>query len=258
MKLKRVFFALTLLPLALEVACSSDDKPKTIYIVPEGGVTVNEDGGTCEPANVPEAKFEASPINQKVCTDEDIIAVLKLCAFENASSQGCDEAKAQLGDCAKCMIGSEADPNSHPGYQYSADTVLLASPSACMLAVAKDDQQKKCAQAYGQIETCSLASCLPPCLDSSKDKFESCLTGALNTVCTKGTDVYLSDVCQQQYEGSTFGFCTSYKALDGTDLTDKQYFFAVARLICGGLESDAGATDSGTDANDIKDAASDG
>lgn len=251
--------AVLLVPLRAVFACGGGDDdddskvPSTNY-VPEGG-KAGDSGLGCEPLTVPIPTFNVPNTNQKLCTDDDIITVLDNCAFANATKKNCDAAKAQLAACASCIIGKETDPVAHPGYQYSDDTIAIASPSACMAAVAKDDEQKKCATAYGQFETCSLASCLPPCLDDTKDHFDACLTAALNTTCTVGSDVITTDVCKNHYNGATYGFCTSNKTTTGQDLTDPQYFFAVAKIICGGLEP----PDAGPDAEGgIKDAGSDG
>jgi hypothetical protein len=253
---KFLFLACTLVPVGLQAACSGDDDTKTVYVLPEGGTSRPNDGGgaACEPLNVPESNFAAPATNQKACTDDDIITILDSCSFDHATKQNCEQARQQLAACAACMIGKETDTAAHPGYQYSEDTIVLVSPSACMAAVAKNDEEKNCAVAYGQFETCSLASCLPACVeDTSQDHFESCLTAALNSVCTKGADQVVSDTCKKHYDDTTYGFCTSNKTSTGQDLTDPQYFFAVAKIICGGLESPDAGDDSG-----IKDAGSDG
>jgi hypothetical protein len=252
---KSLFFACMLVPLGLEVACSGDDDTKTVYLVPEGG-TLRDDGGgaSCEPLNVPESSFAAPTTNQKVCTDDDIATILEACSFDHATKQNCDQARQELPACAACIIGKETDTAAHPGYQYSEDTIVLVSPSACMAAVAKNDEEKSCAVAYGQFETCSLAACLPSCVDdNSQEHFEGCLTDALNSVCMKGADQVVSDTCKKHYDDTTYGFCTSNKTTTGQDLTDPEYFFAVAKIICGGLESPDAGDDSG-----IKDAGSDG
>lgn len=255
---------LALLSLGLVIACSSgsDDK-KIVYIVPDSGALGPDDSGLfCEPtADTPEATFNPAPVNQKVCSNADLVEILENCAFESASPQGCEAARTKLAACAQCIIGVESDPTSHPGYQYHPELRLIPSVSACMLAVAKTDEEKACAQAYGQIETCSLQACLTPCIDDEDPKHLSgCLDFALTSVCTKGTDVFVTDACQQHYTDATYGFCVSNKSQTGAELSDDQYFYEIAQIICGGADEppsgDAGA-DGSTDSG-LEDAGSDG
>lgn len=252
---KALLAAFVLVPLRFVAACSGDDDSAAPNGNTEAGALPRDDGGGigCEPLNVPIPTFNVPATTQKACSDDDIITILDSCVFDHATKPNCDAARAKLATCASCIIGKETDPVAHPSYQYSDDTIPIVSPSACMAAVAKNDEEKKCATAYGQFETCSLASCLPPCLDDTKDHFEACLTAALNTTCTVANDTITSDVCKNHYNGTTYGFCTSNKTTTGQDLTDPQYFFAVAKIICGGIPT----PDAGTDGS-IQDAGSDG
>lgn len=238
-----LFAVLVTAPLA-QVACGDDGSTKTVYVVPEGGILTTDDGGAfCEPQNVPAPGFAPAPLEQGACTDAELTQVLDACTFA-PSEEACTKAKSELSRCASCVLGAETDPSAHPIYQYHPQTIGLASVAACMLAVSKTDEERACAVAYGQSETCSFASCITPCLDDTSDHLNACLLASLGTTCTTGLDAFSTDTCQRHYDDTTYGFCTSGKNVDGTDMTNRQFFTAVAKAYCGGVATDAGV-DSG-------------
>jgi hypothetical protein len=231
--------------IAAVVACGDDDAPTIVYVVPEGGSPAPVDNGTtCEPANVPAPPFNPSPLNQGKCTDEQIKQLLDACTF-NGSAEACAAARMQLGDCAACMIGAESDPTIHPLYQLDPNAGAVISEGACMVALAPNDTAKACGIAFGQLEVCTYAACVTPCFnDDNDDHFNACIQDAVGTACMAGIDTFQS--CGPSYDDATFGYCTSGKNADGSDMTNLQYWTAIAKAYCGAPGTspiDAGITD---------------
>lgn len=261
-----IVLGLLVASLGVQIACSGDDKKQVIYVVPDSGPPTNNDF-VCDPKDgTPQTQFTPVNVFQGRCTDDQIISLINDCAG-GTSSEECTTTREKLGDCDKCLVGLPTDPDAHPFYQYDPNASLEVSIGACMLLFAQDDSQLKCAQAFGQMEICSFAACVPACLADENDKdyadhFDACLTAVEGANCTTGLTDYGGTECQALYKASTdattktYGFCTNRKAADGSDLSVGQYFFDVAVATCGVRDLDAGA-DAGKDAGKKEDAGED-
>jgi hypothetical protein len=236
------------------VACGGDKKVNYVYL--DAATTTAGDGAaqtTCKPADVPPFTFKAPGKFLGKCTNDQITQMLEACVFgtggQPSSAELCAAARQNLGDCASCLIGGPSDPVAHPLMQYDPSAAAIASEGVCMTAITSDPTLENCALAFGQMETCTFASCMTPCLDDDNDQdFTACLQAAVGTTCTTGLTTFNSDACVAAYKGTQYGFCTSAQ-VNNQDITNLQYFTLIAQGICGSPPADAGApADAGPDA----------
>lgn len=272
MKVRRALWlsALTLTLGSITVsACSSD--PDTIIIYVEGGApdagkrdarpTIIDDSGDdlplgCEPSPVPAFTFRAPPAYQGFCSDTDITNFLTGCVFDEGSQELCKAAVDSLSDaCGECIYGGfNADPAA-PLVQYTDNTPVYANSGTCMANIVNNPQDE-CAVAFGQVETCAYAACIPPCAGQSDQAKQACYDKAIGTICTQGLQTFDSTKCRTSYTNKTYGFCLTGENPDagGKPLNNLEYYTLVTKLACGtnprgdaGTQpQDSGPPDTGT------------
>jgi len=212
-----------------------------------------DDLGSCDPVAVPDFTFIAPPAYQKLCSDQDLNSILLNCVFGEGTQATCDAAiEAAPDNCLECMAGAFDSNPARPLVRYIQESPFYASTGTCMANIVNDPNDE-CGNAFGQVETCAYAACIPACVGKTDDAKSACYDKAIGSVCTKGVQAFDSAKCRAAYTGKTYGFCISgdnpKPDAGGKKLNNLEYYTLVTQLACGSNPNpDAGApVDAGKD-----------